>query len=127
MKRKDQTKKPNSTITEFESTFPGRDSIKKKIENRTEQSYNPSTNIVSLENGESANTINAGIPSSCNETTNISKKLTANAGHTTLARDKSKCNTTEVTCVAEGDIAKTKMDETSVAVRKEGKSDFSFV
>jgi len=119
LKRKDQTKKSNSTIMEFESTFPGRDSIKKKKEDRAEKSDDPSTNIVSLEDGESANTINADVPSNSNETTNISKNLTGNAYHTTVAKNKSKGNTTEVICVAAGDMSKAKMEGISVAVRKE--------
>jgi len=74
-KCKEKINRASDTIMEFEAVVPadiifGRDSIENtKFVNRIDQSDDPSTNMVSVENGESANdTINdEGLPM-CGET-----------------------------------------------------------
>lgn len=72
----------NNTVMEFEAMSPGdilfrRDSIEKKIEIPIEQSDDPSTNIVSVENGEATNITNDGnlLPSDETSTLNVLKTM----------------------------------------------------
>jgi hypothetical protein len=70
LKCQDKTNLASETITEFEAVVPadiivGRDSIENtKMMNRIDQSDDPSTNMVSVENGESANNLinDEGLP-----------------------------------------------------------------
>lgn len=81
LKRSEKYSKENDTIMEFETITAGdiifgRDSIEKKIENQTEQSDDPSTNIVSVENGESTNVMNDDAVPKSHETENTKGKPT---------------------------------------------------
>ena len=71
----------NNTVMEFEAMSPGdilfrRDSIEKKIEIPIEQSDDPSTNIVSVENGEATNITNDGNLLASDETSTLKTSKT---------------------------------------------------
>lgn len=80
LKRNGECLKANDATMKFEAMTPGdlilgRDSIVKKVESKTEQSDDPSANIASVENGESASVVNDGsLPTSDDtSTSNVSK------------------------------------------------------
>ena len=131
LKRRDKSNQSSGTMMEFETMIPadiifGRDSIETtKIGNRSEQSDDPSTNIVSVENGESVNISNDESLPTCDETSipNSSKNATESAVQKADELEKVKGEPTNVTiCPSETDIAKIKTNKTSATMFNEGMS-----
>ena len=121
------SKEENDAITEFETLTPGdiifgRDYIAKKIENRTEQSDDPSTNIVSVENGELANVINDGSLLTSDEIpTPNNLKSTASGVPKAHGAENIKGKPTEETlCASDSDVSKIHTNGISAVLFNEG-------
>eukprot|EP00536_Pseudo-nitzschia_multiseries_P011588 jgi/Psemu1/206266/e_gw1.404.13.1 len=130
LKRSDQMKKTSSSGMGFETMAPrevilGHDSLKRNIENQTEQSDDQSTNILFAENGESVNTVNDDNSQSSDQTTYVSNSMTSDGGLTTVELEKAKARPTEVSDISKCIRFETNAGSSSIALVKEGKQYFS--
>jgi len=112
----------DDTIMKFEAIPAGnilfdRDSIGKRIENRTEQSDDPSANIVSVENGESTNVKNDRSVLTSDEisTPNISKNVVPKAHETENMKGKP----TVTLCASDSDVSKINTNGISIVICNE--------
>lgn len=127
LKQSDKCSRENGTIMKFETITSsgiiiGRDSNGKKPENRAEQSDDPSTNIVSVENGESTNAMADGnlLTSDESSTPNNPKNIENEApkGHET---ENTKDKPSKVTLSAsDSNVFKTNINALSTLIFNEG-------